>query len=204
LGAAREVQTAFELDRLVFIPSALPPHKTPDNIADAADRIEMTRRAISDHPGFSASDVELRRTGPSYTVDTILYFKRISPSDSRLFFILGLDAFLEIDTWQSYRELFGLVPFVVITRPGAGHTDALDNAATTERYLRERVSAGYRFDASESCCRDEENQPVYLYGVTPIDISSTRIRDHIRRGEPIRSLVTEEVEAYIRTQGLYR
>lgn len=204
LRAAREVREQFTLDRVIFIPSALPPHKTPDNLVDAAHRIRMTQDAISDHPGFSVSDIELKRTGPSYTIDTIRHFERISSPDSRLFFILGIDAFLEIDTWKSYRDLFALIPFIVITRPGIGHGDVSENCGAIESYLRDRVSDGYQFLASESTLVDPVHQPVYVYGVTPMDISSTTIRRHVRRGRSIQSLVTENVEAYIQTQGLYR
>ncbi len=204
VGSAREVQQRFALDHVVFIPSALPPHKTPVDIVDATDRFEMTRLAISDDTDFSISDIELERTGPSYTIDTVLHFNQALPRDTQLFFIVGLDAFLEMDTWRSYRMLFDSIPLIVITRPGIGPAKALENAANVEAYLREHVSSGYRFDAVKRCCVDPEKQPVYLHGVTPRAISSTRIRDPVRRGMPIGSLVTEAVESYINAQGLYR
>lgn len=204
LAVAREVREQFALDRVIFIPSALPPHKRPDNLADAAHRIRMTHDAVSGHQGFAVSDIELKRTGPSYSIDTILHFKRTSSPDSRLFFILGIDAFLEINTWKSFRDLFALIPFIVITRPGTGHQKALENRAIIGDYLGSRVSDGYQHMASESTFVDPVYQPVHVYGVTPMDISSTIIRRYVREGRSIQSLVAKNVEAYIQTRGLYR
>ena len=204
LKAAREVMGQFSMDHVIFIPSAIPPHKTPDNIADATHRIRMTRDAVSALPGFSVSDIELCWAGPSYTIDTVRHYRRISPPERQLFFILGIDAFLEIDTWKSYRDLFDLIPFIVITRPGTGHPVPLENRATIEGFLREQVSDDYRCDISKSAFVSPIRQPVHVYRVTPMAISSTTIRDYVREGKSIKSLVTGNVDAYIQAKGLYR
>jgi len=192
------------MDRVIFIPSALPPHKQPDNLADAEHRLKMTGDAISDDTGLSVSDIELKRTGPSYTVDTVTHFMQLSPSGSELSFILGLDAFLEIETWKSYRSLFGLIPFIVITRPGTGYPTAAENKKTIETYLRKWVSDSYRCRRNTPVFEDPDLQPVHICSVTPMDISSTAIRRQVRRGESIRSLVGGSVEEYILKKGLYR
>lgn len=206
LQVIREVQDAFELERILLIPSALPPHKEPRGVADARDRMEMIRLAISDlpdlMPSVTISDVELKRPGPSYTIDTIRYFKQKMSPETGLYFILGLDAFLEIDTWKSYRELFLLVSFIVMTRAGAGNYD--DTVLKSlEEYLQSKISKSYRFSAAQSCYLDGQNQPVFIFKMTPIEISSTKIRESVKNKAAIESMVPRKVEDYIKTKGLY-
>jgi len=199
----QEVKKGFGLDKIFIIPSALPPHKEPDGLVEAADRIEMIRLAFSNHPDFAVSDVELKRPGPSYTIDTVRHFKSILNEDSELFLIMGLDAFLEIDTWKSYKDLFLLSPFIVMSRSFAGQGATVFGRKPFEDYLKCRISEGYKLSASQSSYVHEEKQPVYILDVTPIDISSTKIRKFIKTGRPIKSLVPEIVEAFIKRKGLY-
>lgn len=204
LHAAQAVRERFHLDKMILIPSASPPHKTPVGIADAHDRMEMTRIAIAGLPGFSISDLELKRQGPSYTIDTVSHFKRISPADVRHYFILGLDAFLEIDTWKFYRDLFQQIAFIVMNRSGAGDASGTETWEIAGDHLRAVVSEGYQFSASRSCFVHDENPPVHIVDVAPLDTSSTRIRHLIRMDRSIQSLVSEGVDTYIKKQGLYR
>ena len=204
LRAAQEVKEKFALDVIFLIPSALPPHKTPIDIADAKDRLEMTGLALSNYPDFAVSDVELKRSGPSYTIDTINHFQQIIPENSRLHLVLGFDAFLEIDTWKSYRDLFQLIPFIVMARPGSGCDTYNENRKIIEIFLKEKISDGYKYLSSESCCVHDEKQRVHFFKVTPMDISSTQIRNYIREGKSIQFLVTENVKNYIQKKGLYR
>ena len=117
LWAASEVIKRFNLDQFFLIPAALPPHKTPGAVANADDRLEMIHLAIADLSGLTVSDVELNRPGPSYTIDTVRHFKNTLANDSRIYLIMGLDAFLEIDTWKSYTELLEQIAFIVMARP---------------------------------------------------------------------------------------
>ena len=105
LRAALEVKEGFSLDEVFLIPAALPPHKMPGEVADADDRLHMLSLALEDAPGLTISDVELKRSGPSYTIDTVQHFKRNAPDQFQIYLIMGMDAFLEIDTWKSYDEL---------------------------------------------------------------------------------------------------
>lgn len=203
IQVVHEVQEGLALDRIILIPSALPPHKEPGGVADARDRMEMIRLAIADYPDFTVSDVELKRSGPSYTIDTVRHFKAALPEDSALYLILGLDAFLEIDTWKSYTDLFLLVPFIVMARSGAGDSDTVLRWQTLEAYLKSRITEGYQFSASRSCYIHDEKQPIFVYNVTPVNISSTKIRQLIKKGSAIRSLVPIIVEDFIKTKGLY-
>lgn len=203
IQVVHEVQEGFALERIILIPSALPPHKEPGGVADARDRMEMIRLAIADYQNFTVSDVELKRSGPSYTIDTVRHFKSALPEDYALYLILGLDAFLEIDTWKSYTDLFLMVPFIVMARTDAGDSDTVLRWQTLEAYLKSRITEGYQFSASRSCYIHDEKQPIFVYNVTPVNISSTKIRQLIKKGGAIRSLVPKIVEDFIKTKGLY-
>ena len=199
----QEVKEGFGLNKIFIIPSALPPHKEPDGLVDAADRIEMIRLSFSNHPDFAVSDVELKRSGPSYTIDTVRHFKSILPRGAEIFLIMGLDAFLEIDTWKSYKDLFLLIPFIVMTRGTEGKNARMFGRKTVGDYLKSKISKGYTLSVSQSSYIHKKKQAVYVFDVTPIDISSTKIRKLIKNGSPIKSLVPGLVEAFIKNKGLY-
>jgi nicotinate-nucleotide adenylyltransferase len=202
LRAAVEVKEGFSLDEIYLIPCAIPPHKKSGHIAGAQERYEMARIATSNTPGFSAYDVELKRSGPSYTIDTVLYFKSVMP-ETKLYFILGLDAFLEIDTWKSYMDLFPLIPFIILTRPDAGHKDPSLRQQKIEDFIKSRISAGYKYDSSQSGFIHLKMEPLFLFDVTPLEISSSAIRSLIKKERSIRFLVPDEAIDFIKTKGLY-
>jgi nicotinate-nucleotide adenylyltransferase len=200
---AREVKEGFDLDKILIIPSALPPHKELNGVVGAEDRLEMIRLAFLDDPNFVISDVELKRSGPSYTIDTVRHFKSISPEDTELYLIVGLDAFLEIDTWKSYDDLFLLIPFIVMSRTINKKNNAKLEWKSLKNYLQSKISKGYTFSATQSSFINDKKQPVYVFNVTPVDISSTIIRKHIKKGRSIKHLVPDIVEDFIKTKGLY-
>jgi nicotinate-nucleotide adenylyltransferase len=203
LRAAVEVRQGFELDEVFLIPAALPPHKVPGEVAASADRLNMLNLALGTDPGLKVSSVELNRSGPSYTIDTIEHFKQTLPAETRLFLIMGLDAFLEIDTWKSYRELLTKIPLIVINRPQDGGRISGIPWKVMDEYLSAKLSAGYSYSASRSAYLAGGQQPIYVFEVTSLDISSTRIRRAISRGRSIDFLVPSKVAEYIRTQGIY-
>jgi nicotinate-nucleotide adenylyltransferase len=202
LRAALEVQTGFGLDAVFLIPSATPPHKDAGAVAEAADRLEMVQRAVSDVPQLRVSDIEIKRQGPSYTIDTICAFRKHLPEEVWLYLIIGLDAFLEIATWKSYQDLLRLVPLIVISRPGIAGPQDLNRSIA--RLIEQNELAGYECAPENPCFRHCEKQPIFTFNVTAMDIASTRIRDMVRRGEPIDFLVPPAVNAYIKERGLYR
>jgi len=204
LRAAVEVRDGFELDEIYLIPAALPPHKAAGDVAASADRLNMLELAIGAAHGLKVSDVELKRSGPSYTIDTVAHFKRTLPAESSLFLIMGLDAFLEIDTWKSYRELLEQIPFIVINRPHAGSRTAAGPWKLLADYLATKLAADYSFSASRSAYLARGQQPIYVWEVTALDISSTRIRRAISKNRPIDYWVPTKVAEYIRTKGIYR
>jgi len=203
LRTAVEVKEGFSLDEIYLIPCAIPPHKKSGPVAGAEERYEMARISTLNTPDFSASDVELKRSGPSYTIDTILHFKSVLPKDTELYFILGLDAFLEIGTWKSYMDLFPLIPFIILTRPYAGQIDPGLRQQKIEDFIKSRISAGYKYDSSQSGFVHLEMEPLFLFDVTPLEISSSAIRSLIKRRRSIRFLVPDEVIDFIKTKRLY-
>lgn len=203
LRAATEVKQGFDLDQIVFIPAALPPHKTQGAVSSAADRLQMIEIALRGNSGFIVSDVELKRSGPSYSIDTINHFKTTTPKDTGIFFISGLDAFLEIDTWKSYTELLNQVSFIVTARPIFDCSDLAAPWKHLEDFIKSKISGEYKFSDAAACFVHPKTKPIYIFDVTSLDISSTRIRDLIKKGHPIKFLVPNEVENYIENRGLY-
>jgi nicotinate-nucleotide adenylyltransferase len=199
----REVKTGFGLDEILIIPSALPPHKELNGVVDAQDRLEMIRLAFSDDPNFVISDVELKRSGPSYTIDTVRHFKSILSENTKLYLIVGLDAFLEIDTWKSYNDLFLLTPFIVMSRTIKKKHSAKFEWESLKNYLQSKISKGYTFSFTQSSFNHDKKQPVCVFNVTPVDISSTTIRKYIKKGRSIKQLVPDIVEDFIKAKGLY-
>ena len=189
LRTAKEIKEAFSLDKVVFIPAAMPPHKKDTRLEHPEDRMEMIRLAISGQPGFDLSDVELQRSGLSYTVDTIHHFKSEIFREARLFFIIGSDAFLEINTWKSHTELMAQVPFIVMVRPDLVTNDIKYQLEKIKEFLTLKISGGYCFQPEKNRYDHPVNMPVYVQPVTPINISSTKIREIIRAGKSIRFLV---------------
>jgi nicotinate-nucleotide adenylyltransferase len=203
LTVAQEVKDGFGLEKIWFIPSATPPHKKMKQVADALDRLEMIRLAIDDNPNFSVSDVELKRSGFSYTIDTLDYFKAIVPKETQLYFIVGMDAFRDIALWKSFKELFKVVPFIVITRPGAVDGDRQEKEKILNELLVTKVSPEYYFEPTQNAFFHPDRQPVFLFEVTPIDISATVVRSNRKQCRSIASLVPANVKEYIESKGLY-
>lgn len=203
IQVALKVNRTFSLDKILFIPSALPPHKEPGDVVDVKDRLEMIHQALMPYSGFDISDVEIKRPGPSYTIDTVRYFRRIMDDNTNLYLLLGLDAFLEIDTWKSYADLFILIPFIVIMRTCERQSGAANGKNAIEDYLKSRVSDGYQYSPQRSCFSHENKHPVFILDVAPIDISSTDIRRLVHKGDSIERMVPDVVENFIKRKGLY-
>jgi len=206
LRTVREVQEGFGLDKICFIPSALPPHKKTGHVINAEDRLEMISLAVADAPDFMVSDVEIQRSGFSYTIDTIYYLKSYFPKDTQLFFIIGSDAFLEIYTWKSYKELFQEIPFIVMTRPDNKKVGISNNERQKilEDFLQSKISDKYKFSASQNGYIHDKYKPVFIFNVTLLDISATKIRELIKNKKSVQFLVPEKVEDFIKRKGLFK
>jgi nicotinate-nucleotide adenylyltransferase len=204
LRAAVEIQEGFGLDAVYLIPAAIPPHKSRTDIAAPEDRLEMVRRATAELPTLRVSDIEIKRHGPSYTIDTICAFRDKLPPEVWVYLIMGIDTFLEINTWKSYEDLLHIVPSIVINRPAPDGRiqPSLENAIET--LMRSGELDGYECSLETLCYTHCEKQPIFTYNVTPMDISSTRIRELTQKGRRIDFLVPATVKEYILAKGLYR
>ncbi len=174
LVAASEVQSRFELDEVIFVPTGQPWQKARRTVSAAEDRYLMTVIATASNPVFWASRVDIDRGGATYTVDTLKELHEAFPDDE-LFFITGADALEQILTWREAQELFDFAHFIGVTRPGYD---------LTAHHLPEGK--------------------VSLIEVTAMAISSTGCRDRVRSGEPVWYLVPDGVVRYIAKRKLYR
>jgi len=174
LVAASEVQAWFDLDEVVFVPTGQPWQKTEREVSPAEDRYLMTVIATASNPRFSVSRVDLDRSGPTYTVDTLQDVRAERGPEWDLYFITGADALEQILSWRDHDELFALAHFVGCTRPG--HT--LSSAGLPEG-------------------------KVTLIEVPALAISSTECRVRVGQGEPIWYLVPDGIVQYISKRGLY-
>lgn len=184
LVTAEAVRSCFELDKVVFVPSGQPPHKAGQPITSKEKRYLMTELATVTNPYFEVSRVEISRPGASYAIDTVMYFRKLLPEDSEIYFITGADAILEIITWKDVDRLFENCTFIAATRPGY-------NLSEMERNVKKHL------------------KPEYLNKIIPIEvtamaISSTDIRRRVAEGRTIKYLLPESAEVYIYKNDLYK
>ena len=201
LRSALEVGEACGLERVVLIPAAMPPHKGRGAMAAAADRLRMIELAVAGASGLAVSDMEIRRAGLSYTIDTVRYFQSESP-DGEIVLIMGLDAFLEIETWKSFREILSIVPVIVMSRPTPRGGRAESDRERVKGVLGGIVSPEAVVETTKGL-QAPGFKPVTVQPVTALDISSTRIRELVGAGRSIRYLAPAAVVEHIRTKGLY-
>lgn len=175
VSVARGLLESEAFDELLWIPARVPPHK-PDRVVTAAGiRLEMVRAATDGIEGLLVSDVELRREGPSYTVDTLRAL-RIAHPEAEPVLILGTDQFAELSTWKEPEALAGLARLCVLPREGTDPSE---------------VDPGVEVEWSRAC-------------VPRVDVSSSDIRRRVREGRPYRDLVPDGVARIIDREGLYR
>ena len=182
LMTAEAVRDEYDMEKVLFIPAAQPPHKLGRKISSAEDRYMMTVLATCSNPYFEVSDIELRREGPSYTVDTVRALIRASGGDTDYYFIVGTDIIREIHTWERIEELLAICPFIAASRPGC------------------RPDAERRRDL----LGDLGVRQIHLLNTPELEISSTDIRERVAEGRSIKYIVPPEVEHYIYKKGLYR
>ena len=173
---------AMDLDRVLFMPAARPPHKAGRRVSHAADRLLMTRLAIAADPSFELCTIEMERPGPSYTVDTVELLEDRYGPDAELFLIMAADSLDQIDTWREPDRLLQRIRWIVGPRPGVA--------------LPDRSALEARFG--------EHAERVHLLSGPSLDVSSTDIRHRVATGHAIRYLVPRGVEELIVDRGLYR
>lgn len=191
LRPAQEVLRALDLSEIRIIPAANPPHRRAP-LATAEQRLRMAELAVAEFPGLRVDDRELRRGGPSYTVLTLESLRRELGAQP-LCLLLGVDAFEGIETWHQWQRLPELAHFVVMTRPG-WPPPAADVLPSWARGRLARVPD----DLAQAGAGK-----IYFQAVTPQDISATRIREAIARGEPVDGLLPPAVLEYLRANRIY-
>jgi len=198
IRAALEVKRRFRLEKVLFIPSSIPPHKRPMAVASPNDRLRMVGLACRGRKGLSASPIEIEAGGTSYSVLTLDKIRRRF-AGGEIFFVLGVDAFLEIDTWRDYRRVLEQCHFIVVSRPGCdlarAHKVLQGSLASRMVELGQEESAEAPLPAGTR---------IFLVPIAALDISSTDIRRRARTGESLRGLVPRAVETYIRRHRLYQ
>jgi nicotinate-nucleotide adenylyltransferase len=196
LRIAEEVRERFELERVIFVPAATPPHKQLAGDLPFAIRHRMVGMAIAGNPSFTVSEIEGKRAGKSYSIDTIHAFRAEYPDDE-LFFVIGSDSFRDIGAWWKYADIFALCNIVVVERP-----DAVVLSICSSLPLDILHEFSY-FDAEKRLAHRAGYSVYYVEGI-PLNISSTAIRRLVRLERSIRYLVPEEVEHFIKEHRLYR
>jgi len=193
LETAAAARQALGLDRVLLMPSRVPPHRATGPAASAFHRFAMAAIAVNGIEGLEASDLELTSPGPSYTADTLLRLHEAGLRPDQIFFITGADAFAEIETWSRYPDVLDLSHFVVVSRPG--HDAAL---------LRDTLPAiAPRMRAATIDATAGAHPAVFLLNARTPAVSSTDLRERLRSGLPIHGLVPEGVEQHIRQHHLY-
>ena len=195
LDAVDAARSALALDQVVLVPAHDQPLRAVEPRASVYERFALAVLAVEDRPEYRVSDMELTRTGRSYTEDTLRALHRAGWHPSQLFFILGSDAFAGIADWRGYPALLDLAHFVVIARPGTEMNDAIQR--TPE--LRTRMSPAMREQAD---CAGATR--IFLVHADTRDVSSTAIRERLARGEAIDDMVPALVARHIHKHHLYR
>ena len=178
LVAAEEARWQFDLGRVVFVPTGRPWQK-PVGVSPAEDRYRMTVLATASNPAFTVSRLEVDHQGPTYTVDTLRRLRAAQPAGTRLFFITGADAVLQILTWKEPDQVLALAELIAATRPG------FDLA----RLIGQVPGAAGR---------------VHRMEIPALAISSSDLRTRVARGAPIQYLVPDEVARYLHDHALYQ
>ncbi len=182
LVLAEEIRTQFKLDKIIFIPAGIPPHKQDIDIAEGKHRYFMTLLATITNPYFKVSKIEIENDEVSYTVNTIMKLRDMYDKDTEIFFITGADALNEMETWRSPQKLFTLCRFIAATRPGVDY----EKFKKKIDYLNKKYSSN-----------------IIVTAVPALAISSTDIRERIKLGKSIKYILPETVEHYIYKNNLY-
>lgn len=182
LAIAELVRNEFKLDKVLFIPSGMPPHKNIEKVTSPTHRLNMVKLAVASNPKFEACSIEVEREGYTYTVDTLKELHRIYPPETEFYYIIGADVVRDLLTWKSTSEVFKLTSFIAIMRPGFV-PESFNEKIVTLKSLHEANITTIEL-------------PLF-------EISSTFIRARVKALESIKYLVETSVEEYIVNNNLY-
>lgn len=203
LTLARTVIERLDLDQVLFIPTGDPPHKAKEDLAPASDRFDMVRLAIEGEAGFSVTDLETRRQGVSYTIETITSLQASEGPTTEFYFIIGLDAFLDLGSWRRAEDLLRSCHFIVVSRPGARFAQLaamslLPRLDPTVLAALDRGTIDYARLALPAACT------LSLLSMAPCVVSASMVRRHVREGASLSGLLPPPVERYIIRHDLYQ
>jgi nicotinate-nucleotide adenylyltransferase len=182
LATAELIRCEFNLDKVLFIPSGMPPHKDLRMVTDSSHRLNMVKCAVRSNPYFEASTIEVDRNGYTYAVDTLNELHNMYPHGTTFYYIIGADVVMDLLTWKRVEEVFVLTKFIAVMR--AGFLDV-------------------QFNEHIKLLRHKYDIDINSFEAPLIEISSTFIRDRIRKKQSIKYLVDECVEEYIKKNNLY-
>lgn len=185
LAVAEAARRELKLDRVLLIPAAIPPHKRGEKLASDEHRVAMLKLAIAGRAGIEIDECEIRKGGVSYTIDTIEELLRKYPANTRFVLILGSDSLVLFPQWKSVNRIFDLVEIAVYPRRGfePADLDALAGKFTKEQI--DRLRRGF-------------------LALAPVNLSATEIRERWLRGESVKGLLPDAVEAYLQSHALWK
>lgn len=203
LHIARHISRLLQLDQVLFIPTGDPPHKDTASLAPAFHRLAMVKLALNPFPQFAVHEREIHFQGISYTYDTLSQLIQEFPTDTRFGFLIGLDAFLEIQSWKKSDQLFNLCQFIVSSRPGASFTQLrhLPFFPAHDIPQLEHLEAGTLTRVEVAL---PDRQTLILLSVPPCEVSASAIRSRIAQKEPVKDWLPAQVESYILRHHLYQ
>ncbi len=182
INLAKQYMNELELDKLLFIPTAVPPHKSANGLASEFDRLNMLNLATGDIEKFEVSDIEFKRSGKSYTYDTLIELKKIY-KNSNLYLIIGADQLLHFDKWYKYKEILSLVTLCTSARESEEEKSEMINFAKSLEGL--------------------DMNKFFILKTPVLKVSSSEVRQKIKLGEDVSNLVPKKVYNYICERGLY-
>ncbi len=188
LSIAEEVRTKYNLDKVIFVPTCVPPHKDPADLADSRQRSVMAHLATVSNPCFEVSTFEVDKGGKSFTIDTVKHFDQLFGGKVAIYFIVGADMLMEISTWKNIEELLKLCRFIAVPRPG---------------YDIQKIFNQYFLASDNYSIASELLENISIENIAMLDISATNIRRRVKEWKSIKYLVPEPVEQFIHHQQLY-
>jgi len=181
LSIAEDLLGEFQLDEIILLPVGIPPHKQDMNIASNEHRLGMLRLLTAHEPRLTVSDMEMQRSGYTYTVDTLTALRK-ADVDCTYYYIIGTDTLFNLTTWRSCEEVFRLTHFLCVPRPG-------DNSADIHQKITDLAN--------------QYGAVIHLAESTGPDISSTMIRNRLKENKPLTGLVPAAVEEYMKSHGIF-
>lgn len=197
LRMAEELAENLQLNEVRFIPSANPPHKTTPTVS-AQDRAHMVKLAIASNPIFTFDEIELLRTGASYTIDTLIALRKTVGKQTGLSLLMGTDAFRHFNTWHRWDEMLHYCHIVLVARPETTNQAHAPLDQTLEAFLKTHYAQNV------DALRQTTQGVIHMQAITPLSISSTDIRERVKNAKSINYLTPQMVVDYINQQHFYQ